>query len=208
MRAFNGRGVSAVTEDPPFPGGREILAWFGSLRALDRLDLITRVEARRQHLHGQILSATVVHASPIRSAVEAQRVVALEAFYRAALPLLNAEHLALRQNSGVSNDTAIKRHLDEFHREYDSVGPLVNAGDWRPLKQKWLAEIERVEPRKLHVTATDPMERMEQRLAAQGARARGRLFDTQRARNILLLVPDQSERVSLAGLDSEPLFQV
>src|SRR6266567_2119720 len=93
--------MSSLTDDSSFTGGREILAWFGSLRALDRLDLITRVESRQQYLRAQILAAAVVHASPIQDTAEAQRVVALESFYRAVLPLLNAEHLALRTRSGV-----------------------------------------------------------------------------------------------------------
>ena len=43
---------------------------------------------------------------------------------------------------------------------------------------------------------------------SQGARARSKLFDTQRAGNMLLLVPNQSAGVSPANLDPEPLFQV
>src|SRR6266516_6376366 len=155
--------MASATEHLPFPGGREILAWFGSLRPVDRLDLITRVQTRQQHLRSQILTATVLHASPIQDASEAQLLVALEAFYRTALPLLNAQHLTLRRSSRLDNREAIKRHLGEFRREYACLGPLIHAGDWRPLKQKWLAAIEGLEPPHLRqVEATDPIERLEQ----------------------------------------------
>jgi hypothetical protein len=199
-----------MTEAPVFGGGEAILAWFASQRPLDRLDLITRIEGRQRHYHALVLALKAVHAPPVTDAGEAQKMVALEALYRTTLPLLQAEHLALRSSPlSTAERATLERHKSAFRQELLYLAPLMREGYWAPLKQRWRSWIETGERQEktASVTATDPWERIEQRMDAKEA-VRPAVFDTRRARAILDLIIDRTTPVNPLTLDPDPLIPI
>jgi hypothetical protein len=205
----HGAGHTPITKAPAFGRGDEILAWFASRRPIDRLDVITRVEARQHHYHARILALKAVKAPPVTDPAEAQKLVALEAFYRATLPLLQTEHLALRSATLSRTDLAtLEGHKSAFHEELLYLAPLIDEGYWAPLKQRWRARIDAAEPKQAAatpLTTTDPIDRLQQRLSAKRASGAA-IFDTRRARAIIDLIPDMTAPLDPLALDPEPLL--
>ncbi len=197
-----------MTDTPVFANARQIVAWFASLRPLQRLELIARVEQRHAHYRGLVLTVKAVHAARVSDVVEAERILALELFYSALLPLLQAEHL-IRRSAALTNTerATLERHKAKVREELLYLEPLMQEGFWVPLKQRWQTRIHAIEPRTAPITATDPIERLEQRLDAERAKSAA-VYDTARALALVELVPDRGEPVNPLELDPDPIIRV
>lgn len=123
------------------------------------------------------------------------------------MPLLQAEHLALRAADLSRADRAtFERHKSAFREELMHLAPLIDEGYWVPLKRRWNVWIDKAEPNRATPSegrTADPIEYLEQRLSAKHVEA---IFDTRRARAIIELIPDMTSSVDPLALDSEPLI--
>jgi hypothetical protein len=196
-----------MSDTPVFANGQRIVRWFASLPPLQRLEWITRVEQRHAHYYGLVLAAKAVRAPRVTEVAEAKRILGLELFYSALLPLLEAEHL-LRRSAALSyaERTTLEQYKAKVREELLYLQPLMQEGFWAPLKQRWRTRIHTVEAKRPHIDATDPIERLEQRLNAGRARS-AEVFDTARALSLVELVPDRGEPVDPLALDPDPLIR-